>query len=261
MRCALCLEERELVNSHIISKFAYRDIRNADPHNRMLTIHTTLKEAEVELAQDGWKEQLMCRRCDNSYSEIERYATGLIYGGWNDARCTTNHGEYFKVEGVDYVKFKLFQMVTLWRAASSNLPVFSEVRLGPYRERLRRLVLAQQPGGQDDFPCLMVSLHDDKEPVDYVRRPDWIRLADGIRAYRFIFAGFMWLFLVSSHTKKSSLLKFCLKHDGTLFIGRMQASECKFFHGDAKQLKRVDTRIRDLSRRMNLNGFTGFGPK
>jgi hypothetical protein len=196
MSCALCLRDAKLRKSHIIPEFLYKPLY--DSKNRFHVLATTAHRPRP-FQQKGIRERLLCGTCEGRLSKWEKYARGVLFGG--EELVCTERGHYFSVSGVDYKRMKLFQMSILWRAGVACHQIFSRVQLGPHAEQLRRMIHAGVPGRADKYPCLMFQvLNNDGEVVDFIDQPTRLRF-DGIIAYRFIFAGFLWVYLVPSHQK------------------------------------------------------------
>ena len=108
--CALCLESAELRNSHIISEFLYSTIY--DEKHRFHVLEAGGKYPYYE--QKGYREPLLCQECETKLSKWETYARAILTGGkplkyWREDSITW-------IRGIDYQRFKLFQLSILWRA-------------------------------------------------------------------------------------------------------------------------------------------------
>lgn len=212
MSCALCLRDSELQKSHIIPEFVYKPLYANHRFHVLATTPHRLRPVE----QKGIRERLLCSTCEGHLSKWEKYARGVLFGG-EELACT-ERGHYFNVSGVDYKRMKLFQMSILWRAGVASHQIFSGVQLGPHAERLRRMIHTGVPGRADKYPCLMFQvLNDDGEVVDFIDQPTRLRF-DGSTAYRFIFAGFLWVYLVCSHQKSQVASEMALTEKGEMKI-------------------------------------------
>jgi hypothetical protein len=97
-------------------------------------------------------------------------------------------------EGIDYDRFKLFQMSILWRASISSLEFFRLVSLGPREEILRVMLAHEQPGRPDQFGCVVVCATDKgSDTSDTFFNPEPFRWS-GHRMTKLFFAGATWLF-------------------------------------------------------------------
>jgi hypothetical protein len=95
--------------------------------------------------QGGLKEKLLCDSCENIFSNLENYVKNMLYGGIE----LTFHKigpRTWSVGGLDYIKFKLFQLSVLWRASVSTQEFFKSVNLGQKHEsQIRKMLLDQEP--------------------------------------------------------------------------------------------------------------------
>ena len=65
-----------------------------------------------------------------------------------------------EIADFDYSTLKLFFLTLLWRAGVTKRDMFRKVQLGPHEHRLRRMILAGDPGDQHDY-AVAVGIHQD----------------------------------------------------------------------------------------------------
>src|ERR1035437_10142804 len=123
-KCRLCLKKTDLKYSHIIPEYFYKPMY--DDKHRFMQI-TTVPEEPTTFIQKGIREYLLCEKCEQQFSVYERYASQSYYHIESDN--TTQNGNIFVAEKVDYALMKLFQLSILWRASVSKLEVFGDVKL------------------------------------------------------------------------------------------------------------------------------------
>jgi hypothetical protein len=120
------------------------------------------------------------------------------------------------VEGIDYERFKLFQLSILWRAGVSKHVFFSKVKLGAHEKRLRQMLLADDPGEPWRYCCLMTGIEHDGKLVPMVVQPTPLRVM-GAQGMRFVFGGFFWAYRTANHPPpERGLLEACLQKSGRL---------------------------------------------
>ncbi|MEQ6340920.1 MAG: hypothetical protein M3A44_04520 [Gammaproteobacteria bacterium] len=182
------------MNSHIIPEFLYKSLY--DDKHRFHAL-SGIPEQSNSLAQKGVHEPLLCGECEGLFSGWERYASLALKGGVELSH--RREGSRVYVGGLDYAKFRLLQLSVLWRAGVSSLPFFENVGLGKHAEILRQLLLRGDPGRPFHYGCLMFGIKvEDEAFTQIIMPPKRLNLAGHI-AYRFVFGGFVWFFLVSSH--------------------------------------------------------------
>jgi len=141
MKCHLCLQERELCESHIISEFFYRD--SYDDKHKM----SILKEQDPRIYRSfkGEYEKLLCADCERFLNQTyENYFDNFWYR--KRTLPAYYHHSVFIVKGMDWIKFRLLMLSILWRASISSRETFSKISLGEHEERIRVMIKNQDPG-------------------------------------------------------------------------------------------------------------------
>ncbi|MCU7863661.1 MAG: hypothetical protein KZQ92_06755 [Candidatus Thiodiazotropha sp. (ex Lucinoma borealis)] len=231
MKCRLCRSEKKLNNSHIIPEFVYRPLY--DEINRFHVV-TTHENERNKYLQKGIREKLLCSDCEILLSKNERYVS-LLFSGAIPLHITGNK-KLIRVEGLDYTKFKLFALSVLWRAGIATHETFEEVRLGLHEQVLQRMVLAGEPGPPEKYPFFLSPIMLKKELLKgLIVQPTEARVA-GHFAYRFVFAGLAWVFIVSSHRIPNVLQEAALNAEGGLTMLPRELSQMKFITDMANEL-------------------------
>ena len=211
--CALCLNDRKLCRSHIIPEFLYKPLYNDQRRIEVLSILPNRKDWQE---QKGLWEYLLCETCEQKLSVWEGYSRKVLNGG--TPLKGQQEGNLIRICGIDYASFKLFQLSLLWRASVSSLSFFERVNLGVHEEKLRVLLSNSDPGQPLQYPCVMFAL---KSPTgvttDLIMQPERLRM-DGHTSYRFVFGGFLWAFVVSSHSTLKILSEVVLSQHGSLYL-------------------------------------------
>ena len=226
MKCRLCLQERNLRKSHVIPEFFYKPLY--DGKHRFHVLTTSTEEKSIYL-QKGVRERLLCKDCEMSISQVENYARHFFFAppGPQDVGLQyEQHNDCIVIENIDYQKFKLFQLSILWRASIATSDPFSEVCLGPHEERIRQMLVDQDPGDQQLYPCVMVGiLRAVNTPLtEVIMLPTGVRF-HGHKGYRFVFGGCAWLFVVSHHRLILPSDDYVLTKDGKLRMPLMNAHD------------------------------------
>ncbi|HUT35688.1 MAG TPA: hypothetical protein VNE39_19515 [Planctomycetota bacterium] len=209
--CALCLRHLKLCNSHIVPESCYRPAYDS----RHCASELRSWDTRWRPIQVGKRERLLCEECDTK--RIGRYDT-YFKGFWFDrpALPPVISGRTVDVTGADYTLLKLFHLSVLWRAGVSSQAGFSNVKLGPYGEKLRAMLLRGDPGPEDAYPIWgTVILMDDRSVAyELVCSPLGSRL-ESFTVYCMCYAGCEWNFLVNDHVTGPYLM-FCLKKNAPL---------------------------------------------
>jgi len=214
MICRLCGQDKELANSHIIPEFMYRPLY--DEKHKMITLSTNPNKDKP--LQKGLREKLLCSGedgCEQKLGVWESYASQVLF------HMQLKHDKYddaIVVKDIDYTKFKLFQLSLLWRASISSLQHFSNVKLGPHEDKIRNMLINNDPGEPHKYGCIMVlPTNLPKGFEQLIIMPGMMR-HDKHRCYYFFLNGYYWLYFVSSHTYKIPVQKYFLLKQNILPI-------------------------------------------
>ena len=204
--CRLCHSEvEELRSSHVLSEFLYKPLRD-EKHRYIALMHTQEAGAKRVLLQKGIREYLLCGDCEQVLAKYERYAANVLRKLPNTAREPPG---VVHVTGIDYTKFKIFQLSLLWRAGVSRQASFQEVNLGHHEEALRSMILEGDPGKPMEYGCVLMRAQDPKTLSHIIQMPRHLRFFEH-HAYGMLLFGMIWIFIVSSHSgqiyEKNSLL-------------------------------------------------------
>jgi len=189
--CRLCLRTLPLRNSHIIPEWLYRPLY--DEIHRYRVLQAGKGDRKI-FGQKGIRERMLCQSCETNLSVYEGYARGVLAGGVEIEIQKLEGG--IAVCGLDYAKFKLFQLSVLWRAGVARNSFFSRVELGSHSETLRQMLRAGDPGAGGDYGCILVSVLAESQLVtDLITQPT-SEVVNGWPMVRFLFGGHAWLFLL-----------------------------------------------------------------
>ena len=224
-RCALCLDEKELIRSHIIPKFHWKRLKEKEGFFHILSIDPAKGEKRE---QREITENLLCSKCDTVIlQKNEEHLARVLYGGRRIV--FKNEGRFLHLSGFDYVKVKNALLSILWRMSHSSHPYFEEIELGhKHTERIRRIVLNAEKVSESEYPILLtVPLLGGKHYGDWLLPPDFIR-CEGNRVYRCLISGFLFGFPVGSAGIPNEWGKLNLKAEGSWCVIMAQVSEIPF---------------------------------
>ncbi len=232
--CKLCLKQGQaLSNSHIISEFLYRRIYDAKGR---FQVFSEVENIPSGYKQKGFREYLLCEICEGKVSVWEKYVKELLFDRAPKGVDLLNRMEY---SGVDYGKFKLFQMSLIWRMGVTSLDDFNAVDLGrQHTERLRSMLYRCDPGEPHDYGCWLIYGADQIPEMGSVivvptRSPKKVL---GHVCYRTVLGGFFWGFFVSSHMGQFPQQELFMTKAGTLPVWKENAEVRQFIHGMVQPL-------------------------
>lgn len=234
MHCALCREVREIRTSHIIPEFLYETLYDEKHRLNLLSV---IPNQGNSFRQKGLKEKLLCDVCEQKISVWEGYARNVLKGGV--PLVTRTEGNLIFIEGLDYKKFKLFQLSILWRASVSKQQFFEYVDLGPHEEIIRNQLVEEHAGVSSRYPCFMFGLkHESIVVTDLIIQPKKTKL-NGQVAYSFVFGGILWAFAVSNQDATEASLAATLRENGTAVIQVRSVMEMQSLFRFTKELSEL----------------------
>ncbi len=193
--CRLCTRQARLSKSHIIPEFCYAGLY--DQNHRFIEVHD-VKRGRVHRGQKGHTERLLCAECESHLNGFERHARRLFV---DRLEIGTPPRPWIELENLEYAKLKLFLLSVVWRSSVSSLHIFRHVDLGRHEPEFRRRILHSEPGVPGSYGVMIFPLLFNGEHMrDLMIEPTPGRLVGGNWLYRFVFTGFVFLMIVSSHS-------------------------------------------------------------
>ena len=205
-----------------MSKFIYEAMKKEEGRIHVFSTDASRGNAII---QDGFKQFLFCNECEQLRSRWETYFSNKLNGG--ELRGNTNP---YKVIGLDYDKFKLFLLSTLFVASISDHPFFENIRLeSSSEETLRQMLLTQNPGEPHEFGCSIFAIEEEQTEDDcMVMNPQTVQ-DKGCSIHRFVFSGFLFAFI--EHAERGitrDLMDTFLTKEGTVLIRKRRLTELRF---------------------------------
>lgn len=123
--CALCLEGRPLLKSHILPKFVYRLIRTEEHTDPII-----VQRGRAFLSSKEEREPLLCSECEGRFHWGENYIAPLLQKAANgrtrlqsETKLISDHGEkqVRSLGSLDMPRIKYFALSILWRSSVSTL--------------------------------------------------------------------------------------------------------------------------------------------
>ena len=136
-KCALCRETKQLIDSHVISKFIYKYI------NKFNTRTISTYDGRAAYLGVQLKRPLLCKGCEDLIGVWEKHFSDNVLHKSKDIFNNPNIGLGVSDDAniaIDYShsqKLTLFCLSILWR-----LSIFDkQFRLGPYEEKIRKYII------------------------------------------------------------------------------------------------------------------------
>jgi hypothetical protein len=231
MICKLCLQDKPLQNSHIVPEFFYKP-----SYDKKHQIYARIgrKLADMPPLQKGLREHLLCWDCEQKLSPYEKYNRETLYGG---VQITGSRKENrIELTGLNYQRVRVFYLSLLWRMSIASHRFWKEVDLGPHQERVRELVLQEDPGEPHDYGVYCIApLFDGQLLTDFILQPDFKRNHSG-RFYRLVLGGFLFMFYVSAVRLQKVGEQMFIQKDGSWIIPVRNAQNIDFLKKEAKRI-------------------------
>ncbi|MBK9637842.1 MAG: hypothetical protein IPO63_08485 [Bacteroidetes bacterium] len=165
-QCKLCLEVKDLCESHIIPKHVYKRNGIWTKKEKVHTLHTTNDYEFINsntITDKSWKgereDRFLCRDCEIRLSVFEQYVVDIFFEEITPKKykvvaseSMSPIGRAIAFTGVDYHKLKLYYLSIFWRMSLSTLPLFDYFKLSPFdNERIRQMILNNDAGKDEQF--------------------------------------------------------------------------------------------------------------
>lgn len=214
--CQGCGLDKDLIKAHAIPESFFVKMRTEHGAPKLMT---DVKGVYPKKALIGvYDNQILCRECEDRFQVVDDYGQKLLLQSESEHEELKVGGKVhgFRVKDAEYEKLKLFLISVLWRASLSNHFFYSRVNLGPYQQKAKDLIWANDPGAQTDFPFVIAKFTDasiGKTMLD----PHPERWA-GVNYYRLYMYGYVMYIKVDKRTSPEMLKKFEMAPDGDLII-------------------------------------------
>ena len=163
--CKFCGESKKLINSHIIPKCFYHKEKG-------IAINANYKAFEA-CPQNMLREKLFCESCDNSFSDLEKYAYDFFYKyiPENKEEYTIYGNDCYKITDFDYATLRKFLILIAYRV---HLCSSVDFNLGKY-ERIALDLLKNYSFEQDLFVLILEKT--ESEVVSIATKKDMLVLS------------------------------------------------------------------------------------
>ena len=230
--CKLCLNNKELMHSHVLPEFFYEPTYDETHKFISVSSHPLQNTRPFE---KGLREYLLCKECEAQLSRYETYAANILRKA-DEYRKPGSR--VIEIPGFDYTYFKLFGLSLIWRCHASRLHMFSAVKLGLHAEKIRAMLAAENPGKPSDYCFTLIKIEGSEHTDRIIIAPGLTRFQDH-NAYIFMAYGFEWVFIISSHSGRlSEDYPFVgMKHDLLILIQEWSRQE--FLHEMRQRMSKL----------------------
>ena len=223
--CRLCQLKKELIKkSHIYPDFLYKDLFDAK-HKliRVTTEEIIKKNPRISRPSTGvYEGGLLCRECENDIinGNYETYVADIIFGKNRDVKCRNeknNEVEAITVQNLDYKKIKNFLLSILFRADICTFEEFDDVNLGPYHEKIRKIVHENIETSDLDFQINILKLEPDSNFNQLIVQP-FRNKTESETMYSFLLKDYLCVISFKENKTSKKMKGNRLKQNGEIII-------------------------------------------
>lgn len=241
--CRLCNESSKLRQSHIVSEFCYSyDETGPSRFALGVMVPAGVGVPKMDKVQKGYREYLLCKGCEQ---RIRAYETPFSTF-WRDkvlAKAPFRFEEIVEIHGADYHSMKMFLLSVFWRVSVSEL--FGQtMKLGPYAEKLRSILLENKSVRQNHYPLMGTLILDDVgTPFHGLVSQPTMRRFEHSRAYSMHFCGCAWTLVMSDHwvPRKSDAFQQAVRESGKLLLRTRHHAQDPFLRMMSQRLRANDS--------------------
>ena len=130
----------------------------------------------------------------------------------------TDRFENAIIVSIRYAPFRLFLLSLLWRLSASSIEICRDISLGSREENIRQMLLAENPGDEDEFPCVFMGIDLGDYPlVDFVDVNYWQR-GNEVQTIRLIAGGFAFQFFTIPESYPREFRNFFARKDDKVVV-------------------------------------------
>lgn len=147
--CRYCKCRKKLCKAHITPECFY--VKKKDEPFLQIQADDFVKRLPIGYYDDS----IICRECDNTFSEDENYASKIFKDDYLQAY--KNGGKYIlNKQAFAYNKIRRFVLSMLWKASVSSSNGCSCVNLGDYEDVVLRILKGEEADNADLFKIFIV---------------------------------------------------------------------------------------------------------
>jgi hypothetical protein len=151
-----------LEKAHILPRQFYHSMRRGargfGDADMVPRIYFLGQKRKPKQSQSGiYDSKILCSQCEDLIGPWDRYAQELFLQRFPRKPYIAEDGKsFYSILEYDYKSLKLFFLSVLWRSAVSTHEFFAGINIEECEERLRSMLLAQNPGSSFEFPVMVI---------------------------------------------------------------------------------------------------------
>lgn len=190
MICKLCGEDRPLIRAHIIPESFFRELRDDGPAPLIVT---NKPGAYPKRAPIGvYDQELLCAACEARFGRFDDYGAEVLLNRRDELFKPIAHNSEvlaFAADGIDQGVLSTFFVSVLWRAAATSQMFFANIKLGPFQDIAKQVLVGATPENVHIFATVLSrwTASKKREDLTTAMMNPFAERWDGINAYRLYF--------------------------------------------------------------------------
>ena len=243
-KCALCGMEKGLCASHIIPEFLYKSSyeKGKEKLNVIPLGNSHIKYKQI---QQGMNTPLLCTECEEKFSKYEshfaRFTKDKTIWELGKKIKTVNGTEVRFVSGINYFNTKYLMLSIIWRM---SFPYSGEclIDLGPYKEKLRNILLTEEEIDERDYPIYFGHFKLNGNPLTLVGSGGFHRNKEGKRNHLVLLNSLGVFVTIGENSSDELENNFILKKDGTCHMMDYELLHSNLFNIYQDAIKKISTK-------------------
>lgn len=213
--CRLCETRPTRIKAHAIpqSFFVKHLAANETPKIVWTSRHLYPRRCPIGV----YDPNILCEECETKFQPYDDYGFKFFFPTRElEVIHPSTEAEANIIHSFDYPLLKLFILSTLWRASVSTQKFYAGVKLGPYEDEIRHLILSDGPGSPQEFPIVIYRFAYPPKLIPTLC-PVHSRIS-GLNFYQLLLNGFLVMVKVDRQPMPPPLNDIALAHGMPLII-------------------------------------------
>lgn len=218
--CFLCDRPKKMIRAHILSKRFFKALKKDDKYDFYIYNNNKMGRTKSGI----FDENILCQKCDNSFSEYENETIKLLKLDLSQYECTIEENghkaSFFLIPHnlISSEKIMMFFISLLWKSSISKRKEFSKISLGKYEKFFKEALKNRKI--PDVIDVTMSYFSDNATGKETISLPAKGRNQEGINYYEFYFNGFDIRIKVDKRKKNPFIISSLKNRDGIIILKR-----------------------------------------